>query len=259
MALRTNRFNAQGYIGGIAAGGAEAWSRKRKDLLINLYVDEQSDISDKSGVPNGYNMGALLLPLKPGGMSSYRTSRMELTWVEADAKMGRNLELTASSAISVVNADLDQIIAMIASGTMSLAVASAQLSAGVQMEASSSMAISVSVAQLGGIIPAEVSGTITLSPSVVMSALANIEMTAGGATPLSPEGLAAALLDENDIETGYSLREALRLMLSSLGGKISGAGTTTITIRNVTDDKNRIIATVDSNGNRTSVTYDVSD
>ena len=47
-------------------------------------------------------------------------------------------------------------------------------------------------------------------------------------------------------------------MLAALVGKLSGAATTTVTIRDVNDTKNRIIATVDADGNRTAVTEDVS-
>lgn len=61
------------------------------------------------------------------------------------------------------------------------------------------------------------------------------------------------------IETGYTLKQSMRLMLSALAGKLSGAATTTVTIRDATDNKNRIVATVDSSGNRTAVTHDTSD
>jgi hypothetical protein len=63
---------------------------------------------------------------------------------------------------------------------------------------------------------------------------------------------------DSDIETNYSLKDTLRLILSSTAGKLSGASSTSISIRDVNDTKNRIVATVDSSGNRTSLTYDVS-
>lgn len=72
--------------------------------------------------------------------------------------------------------------------------------------------------------------------------------------------LSAALLDLADaIETGVTLRQSQRLMLAALAGKISGAGSTTVTIRNaVADSKDRIVATVDSNGDRIAITTDLS-
>jgi hypothetical protein len=66
--------------------------------------------------------------------------------------------------------------------------------------------------------------------------------------------------DPNGVEVGVTMREALRLILAATAGKVSGAAGTSITIRNaVADSKNRIQATVDASGNRTAITYDLSD
>jgi hypothetical protein len=59
-------------------------------------------------------------------------------------------------------------------------------------------------------------------------------------------------------ETGWTLLQTVRVMLSATAGKLSGAGTGTISIRDAGDSKNRIAATVDSSGNRTAITYDKS-
>lgn len=68
-----------------------------------------------------------------------------------------------------------------------------------------------------------------------------------------------AIFDRTDgVETGYTLRQALRLMAAALAGELSGAATTTITIRNITDTKARITATVDSDGNRSALTLDAT-
>ena len=70
---------------------------------------------------------------------------------------------------------------------------------------------------------------------------------------------AAALLDLTDgIETSITPRSALKLILAAAAGKLSGAGGTTVTIRNVGDSVNRITATVDSSGNRSAVTTNVT-
>jgi hypothetical protein len=60
------------------------------------------------------------------------------------------------------------------------------------------------------------------------------------------------------IETGYTAIQTLRLIAASVVGKLSGAATTSIVIRDLNDTKDRITATVDSDGNRTVVTKDVS-
>ena len=63
----------------------------------------------------------------------------------------------------------------------------------------------------------------------------------------------------NGVETSLTMRNALRAMAAALAGKISGAAGTTVTIRNaVADSKNRIVATVDTDGNRSAITYDFS-
>jgi hypothetical protein len=71
-----------------------------------------------------------------------------------------------------------------------------------------------------------------------------------GATP-------AEVWDEV-LESGYSARQLMRIMTSVLDGKVSGAGTGTESFRDLADTKNRVVSTVDSNGNRTSVVIDAS-
>lgn len=72
--------------------------------------------------------------------------------------------------------------------------------------------------------------------------------------------IGTALLDlAAGIETGLTLRQALRLLASAEAGKLSGAATATVVIRNaVADSKDRITATVDASGNRSAITYDLT-
>jgi hypothetical protein len=68
------------------------------------------------------------------------------------------------------------------------------------------------------------------------------------------DAVAAALLDlTNGIETGYTLRQAMRIATAVLGGKVSG-GPDTPTFRNIGDTADRVLAVADKDGNRTSVT-----
>ena len=85
-----------------------------------------------------------------------------------------------------------------------------------------------------------------------------INLSSGG-VQLSSTGL-NGLLDLTDaIETGLTVRQALRIIAAAVAGKLSGAAGTTITIRNaVADGKDRIVATVDINGNRSAITYDLT-
>lgn len=75
---------------------------------------------------------------------------------------------------------------------------------------------------------------------------------------LSQDDVTGAVL-EAIVEPGLTLRQALRLVAAATAGKLSGGGSTTVTIRNaVEDSKNRIVATVDAEGNRTAITYDLT-
>ena len=60
------------------------------------------------------------------------------------------------------------------------------------------------------------------------------------------------------VEGSRTLQESLRLMMAALLGKVSGAGTSSISFRDAADTKDRINATVDDDGNRSTVTLDAS-
>jgi hypothetical protein len=79
-------------------------------------------------------------------------------------------------------------------------------------------------------------------------------VTTGGANPLD---IANAVWDlVAGIEATITPRQAVRIALAALAGKLSGAPGGPVAIRNVGDTKDRITATVDANGNRTAVTVD---
>lgn len=88
--------------------------------------------------------------------------------------------------------------------------------------------------------------------------LTNLDTTITSRLPTTTYETVDNLLDKaNAIEAGVTPRGALRLMLSVLAGKLSGAGTGTETFRNaVADSKARVTATVDTSGNRTTITTD---
>lgn len=68
---------------------------------------------------------------------------------------------------------------------------------------------------------------------------------------------ADALLDRADgVETSFTARKALRLMLAALAGKSSGLNSGSPVFRDVNDSKNRISATSDASGNRSTVSLD---
>lgn len=93
--------------------------------------------------------------------------------------------------------------------------------------------------------------------SAVGLASANLD-TQLDALPTANEN-ADALLDRTaGVETSYTPRQTLRLLLSSLVGRLSGAGTGTEVVKDINNTKTRITYTTDSNGNRTNVSVDVT-
>lgn len=91
---------------------------------------------------------------------------------------------------------------------------------------------------------------------------AAIAANAIGASELATDAvteIANGYLDLADaIETGVTVRKAHRAELAAAAGKLSGAATTTVVIRDTTDAKDRITATVDASGNRSAVTLDLT-
>lgn len=86
-------------------------------------------------------------------------------------------------------------------------------------------------------------------------------VTAGTVTDKTGYALSAAgndLVWDEVMEGTTTARESLRLANSANGGKLSGAATANILIRNIGDSKNRVDATVDASGNRTAVVLDLT-
>lgn len=103
----------------------------------------------------------------------------------------------------------------------------------------------------------------TGTAGVHVATIANNAITAASINTgaIDADALAADAVDEildEVVEGTTTFRQALRLMLATLAGKCSGAGTATITFRDIADSKDRVIATVDASGNRASVTRDVT-
>ena len=68
----------------------------------------------------------------------------------------------------------------------------------------------------------------------------------------------AADLSDTVIEGTITIQHAFMILLAALAGKSDGAKTTLQHFRNTSDTKNRITAVVDSSGNRTTITLDLT-
>jgi hypothetical protein len=224
----------------------------------NSAISDTSDVDLKrSGFPHGYNTHrAYSHPLKAGDVSAVNAARGSLT-ASASGALGRNVD--GSAAITLSTSGTGQLVVSgVGSAAMTLSTSGA-IVASLAAVGSASPALSTSGAVTG---KGNISGAAAMSLSTSLASYATGELAGSvnmGAVALGADTFSAYLMDETDVETGLTLRQALRIVTAALAGKISGAETTTVTIRNAqADDKNRITATVDANGNRTAVVLDVS-
>lgn len=105
-----------------------------------------------------------------------------------------------------------------------------------------------------GITSSSFAASAITASAIAANALGSSQIASAGAQKIADE-----VLDRTDsIETGLTVRGALRVALAALAGKVSGAATTAVLVRNTADTKTRISATVDGDGNRSAVTIDAT-
>jgi hypothetical protein len=154
-----------------------------------------------TSTPNAYlHPMALVLPQIAGGMAT--NNQVQIAIAQSTAVLVNAQYITGSSTITLtlVDASLGQIFAGIASGTITVAQATADLKALVAAGATGTITFAVNTAGLGGKFSMDGASTITITPSGLLTAIAFMEASAGGATPLSPEGLANAVWSASKTE-----------------------------------------------------------
>lgn len=96
------------------------------------------------------------------------------------------------------------------------------------------------------------------TPAALVGGRMDASVGAMAANVLTASALNADAVDEIWDETigdgTLTARQTMRVNVASLAAKLSGAATTTVTIRNVADTADVIVATVDADGNRTATT-----
>ncbi|CAB4137002.1 hypothetical protein UFOVP313_46 [uncultured Caudovirales phage] len=235
-----------------------------------------------AGVPDGSTHPAsFLMPLRSGRISS----RSTLSSFSLSAAGTRGLPGVGSVSFSISVPAAELLLVVSGGGTCSFSFSpTGALAGALAAIGSTNISFSIGGVNIGAIVNLTGPGSFSFSGSSTPRALGAL---AGNISPfetLSPQSLAAAvwnalsadsnqagsmgalvrnlpneILDlTNGVESDRTVREALRLILAAVAGKVSGAGSSTITIRDSSDTKNRITASVDSQGNRTSIIYDDS-
>ncbi len=244
-------------MGGAQVGSIHRARWNQPGSMRNLWAGDAS-VSNVQAIPSGYNgSGAWVMSPKAGGISA----RFAIDGAGATAlsmAAGKNGEADLSGYGEIATAPLQLVVSAIAalagSGTIATAGLAGKLEAVAALAGSG--AVSGAIGALAGIF-ADLDGDGALTATI--KALGFMEADVSPFTELSPESLAAAVW-ASIIESGLTAEAAMRLIAAATAGEVSGAATATVTIRSaVADDKNRIVATVDGDGNRTAITFDLSD
>ncbi len=101
-----------------------------------------------------------------------------------------------------------------------------------------------------------IAGYVDTEVAAIKAKTDNLPASPAAVSDIPSAATIAAAVWAYTVEGSYTALQYIRIALSALGGKLSGAGTSTESIRNTGDTKDRIVATVDANGNRTAVMLD---
>lgn len=208
--------------------------------------------SSKAGRPSGYRHPyAWVMPQVAGGLKAFKEAN-GLATATLTLVSGRNVAGTSDGVAAV--SGTAQLVVSGAGSADGVATASGNILAALAAAGTSDGAATASgaVNALGW-----VAGTSdgVATASIVSYATGQLIGSIAPAVELEASIFSTYLLDSEDVETGMTLREALRIVLSASGGKVAISGDT-VTIRDVNDTKDRITATTDTNGQRTAVTLD---
>jgi hypothetical protein len=182
-------------------------------------------------------------------------------------KLNQTVDATAAAIAAIVDAVWDELLSgHVGAGSAGEALDAAGTAGDPWITA---LPGSYSAGQAGFILGtnADTAGTTTLLSRLTSGRAGNLDnldaaisavLTAIDAVPTGNENADALLDRAAGVETNRTPRQAFRLILAALAGKLSGAATTTVTIRDTNDTVDRVVATVDSNGNRSAVTLNAS-
>jgi len=186
------------------------------------------------------------LSISAGGLVDVLQTAADKVWSTAARLLtaGTNIVLAKGTGVTGFTDLSAAQVTTAASASTPVATLSGDLTATMKTSVTTAASAATPVATVSGDLSA------TMKTSVTTAATA--------ATPALSAAGVDAILDDTIGDSTITMRQALRVLLAGMAGKLSGAATATIVIRNVADSKDRITATVDSNGNRSAITLDVS-
>lgn len=258
MSLLRNGTNyltgASALQGALAVTGLRG-VRDKPGLYRNFQSGQHavSDVTDKSGRPNGYrHPGAWLLPRKGGALSSRNEAEAAVSGAATGA-LGRNMVGTSTVTISIPPT-LGGLIAG-ATGTASITISAAgAITATIGSPGMATITISASAAPsaLGWLVG---EGTVTIDGQLVSYGIGHMQGTTEE-SGLTPTGVANAVWNKI-IEAGFSANEILRLLAAHAAGDAAGLEGSTTTFDSLDGSKARITGSIAA-GTRTITARDVT-
>lgn len=278
-------FTGLKYFGAGTTNGAYPYTANANSQLVgakrNLFASD-ADIPSTTSIPDGCRHPvAWVMPQKPGGLSA-RNSITGSGTIAADilavklaaAGLTGTGTLTAIGGLivqliadlegdgEISDANLQAFLAAVANLTGSGTAAGTLLGLGELLSALTGSGTAAGSTLTGtGELDADITVTGTgLSTAnvgqAVWSALAAANNSPGTmGEKLNDAGSASNPWTEI-IESGLTAAEILRIVAAALAGEVSGAGSGTETFKGLDGTTDRIVSTVDVDGNRTSVVVD---
>ena len=240
-------------IGGSPGTFRAMWSRGDR---MNQSVG-QGIPSELAGIPYGHLApSSWVLPYQAGAMSSFTQCVVTVTPGTLNLAAGRNLSGSTTVTVTVDPAAGQLIVSAVGSTSITFNL-SGQLAGALSAVGSTAITVTVNNATLGAIVDAVGATLVQITTSATPRATGNMVGNITPFTELSPQNLAAAVWAEV-IDGTYAANDLLKLISASAAGELAGSPSGPILIKSVNGSTVRITATVDANGNRTGVTYDVS-
>jgi hypothetical protein len=287
MALLGNGFLIIGplpmtYVSG-AASGLGYPGNNRAMFARGDRKNQFSAFGQKAGTPNGCEPPNCWIPPNKGGaMVAYNTMNQSNTTTNSialgkdlSASMTQDATLTPSAALSMITsmvANLQQEGQLTGPMQMTMNIAANMVQDG-QIDAGLGLIawMQAQMEQGADMSASNLRGTQSMSASIVSysdltaegvrdavwsAILANYPEAGTAGAALSAAGAAADPL-LGVVEGTLTLRDVQRLVLAVLAGQVTGAGSGTETFKGQAGE-DRVVSTVDTNGNRTNVTLDAA-
>lgn len=250
-------------------------------LKFGAKLNQSTAFGKLAATPAGYYLGSAWIPPKKNGAMSSRNQ----TWLTlaASATGAEGLGGSGSSSFLIEATALGQLIASAIGSTTFEITSNGSIVATIGSPGTAAVTITASMTTgaIGWVVS---DASFSIDAAIISYGLGHMIATTDVSVEVTPENIAQAVWNSvsadfdttgtmaellqasgaggnpwvEEIENNYSAKEAMRIILSALAGKVSGAGTGTIVFRNINDSKDRITADVDDKGNREAVAVDVS-